>query len=161
MSVSSQTVTLYVGSDHAGFPLKKKLVDYLKETRSGDKFKVEDLGISDEETKCDYPDYAAQVAKKVTESTSDSEIRAGLLVCGTGIGMSIAANKVGGARCALCHDHYTAVLSRQHNDANILAVGSRSTGPDVAKEILDAFLDTEFLGQYHSVRIEKIHQLEH
>ncbi|KAK9768487.1 hypothetical protein K7432_000827 [Basidiobolus ranarum] len=161
MSLSSQNITLYVASDHAGFPLKKILVEYLEKTRSSETFKVEDLGTVSEDKKCDYPDNAAEVGQKVTEETTGSEVKAGLLICGTGIGMSIAANKVAGVRCALCHDHYTAELSRQHNDANILAIGSRTTEPDVAKEILDTYLDSSFLGEYHSIRVKKIHQLEH
>eukprot|EP01126_Amoeba_proteus_P040751 TRINITY_DN4364_c0_g1_i11.p1 TRINITY_DN4364_c0_g1~~TRINITY_DN4364_c0_g1_i11.p1 ORF type:complete len:110 (-),score=17.60 TRINITY_DN4364_c0_g1_i11:313-642(-) len=106
--------------------------------------------------KCDYPD----VAKTLCSRIANGEFERGILLCGTGIGISISANKIPGIRCALCHDHYTAMMSRQHNDANVLALGGRTTGEEVAKEIVDTFLGTEFLGMRHATRVHKISQLE-
>lgn len=82
------------------------------------------------------------------------------MLCGSGIGISIAANKIDGIRCALCHDHYTAKMSRMHNNANVLALGGRTTGPEVAKEMLDVFLEEKFMGQHHTGRVEKLSELE-
>jgi ribose 5-phosphate isomerase B len=107
----------------------------------------------------DYPDYAKLVAEKVLEKT-DGPRPVGILVCGSGIGISIAANKIKGIRCALCHDHYTSLMTRKHNDANILALGGRTTGVEVAKDIVDVFLNTAFEGNQHAVRVAKIHRLE-
>lgn len=83
-----------------------------------------------------------------------------ILMCGSGIGISIAANKIDGIRCALCHDHYTAKMSRMHNNANVIALGGRTTGPEVAKEIVETFLEEDFMGQHHTNRLQKITELE-
>lgn len=114
-----------------------------------------DLGC-DCETSVDYPDYAIPVAEKV----ANGEVDRGILICGTGIGMAIAANKVKGVRCALCHDVYSARLTRQHNDSNVLAMGERVIGPGLAREIAEVWLTTAFEGGRHAKRVEKITQYE-
>ena len=107
-------------------------------------------------TSVDYPDYALPVAEKVAKGEFDR----GILICGTGIGMSIAANKVKGIRCALCHDVYSAKLTRQHNDSNVLAMGERVIGPGLAREIAQAWLTGDFEGGRHANRISKITDYE-
>jgi ribose 5-phosphate isomerase B len=141
----------YAGSDHAGRALKARLVAHLRSL--GDE--VDDLGCHDD-TSVDYPDYAERVARAVA---GDEDAR-GLLVCGTGIGMSIAANKVPGVRAAVVSDAFTAQASRAHNDANVIALGERVTGPGVAEAALAAFRDTPFEGGRHERRIGKIRDLE-
>ena len=143
-------MTVYIGSDHAGFPLKEIIRKHLEERGMA----VEDCGTYSAD-RCDYPDFAEKVARKVVASGSK-----GVLVCGSGIGISIAANKVAGVRCALCHDHYTAVMCRRHNDANIVALGARVIGSDVALDLVDAFFATPFDGAQHTARVAKIHALE-
>ena len=141
----------YAGSDHAGRALKDALVSYLRSL--GDE--VEDLGCRDD-TSVDYPDYAESVARAIA---GDDGAR-GLLVCGTGIGMSIAANKVSGVRAAVVTDPFTAQASRAHNDANVIALGQRVTGQGVAEAALAAFRDTAFEGGRHDRRVDKIRNLE-
>ena len=141
---------IFIGSDHGGFELKEKIKAFLKE--KGVEF--EDLGTFSEES-CDYPDIAKAVAQKVAQTNSK-----GILICGTGIGMSIAANKVKGIRCALCHDAYTAEYSRKHNNANIIAFGGRTTGVEIAKQMVEIFLEEEFEGGRHKRRIDKIAKME-
>jgi len=137
-----------IGSDHGGYELKQEIISLLKE--KGYEFK--DFGCYDR-TSIDYPDVAKPVTKEVIDGTIDK----GILICGTGIGISIAANKVKGIRCALCSDHFSAVATREHNDANVLALGGRTTGPEVAKDIVLAFLTTEFSNdERHQRRINKI-----
>lgn len=139
---------LVIGSDHGGFSLKKELVAHL--ITKG--MTIEDVGCYNEKS-VDYPDIALKVAKKVAGG------KRGILVCGTGIGMSIAANKVKGIRAALCHDEFTARMSREHNDANILALGGRVTKPETAIKMLDIWLATAFLGEKeerHARRVGKI-----
>jgi len=142
---------LAVGADHGGVHLKEVVVRALE--RRGIPFV--DLGTNDVAS-VDYPDFAAKVASGVANGDYDR----GILICGTGIGMSIAANKFFGVRAALCHDTYTARMSRLHNDANILVLGERVTGPGVAEEIVEVWLDTSFEGGRHTVRVEKIHRHE-
>jgi len=142
---------IYVGSDHAGFQLKQELAEYLK----GKGFEVEDLGAFSGE-RVDYPDFAKAVAEKVREDTASR----GLLVCGTGIGMAIAANKVKGVRAANVHDVTEARLARAHNDATIVTVGARTMGPVTAKDVLDTFFSTDFAGGRHVHRVEKITAIE-
>jgi ribose 5-phosphate isomerase B len=142
---------LAVGADHGGVRLKRIVVRALE--RRGIPFV--DLGTNDE-TSVDYPDFAAKVASGVANGDYDR----GILICGTGIGMSIAANKFFGVRAALCHDTYTARMARLHNDANILVLGARVTGPGVAEEIVEVWLDTPFEGGRHTARVEKIHRQE-
>lgn len=138
---------LYIASDHAGFELKEKLTTYL--TKNGVEFI--DLGTNSTES-VDYPVFAKLLAEKVLENTDNK----GVLICGTGIGMSIVANRFKGIRAGLCKDAKTAVLTRQHNDANVLVLAGRSTSACRAKKILDKFLTTEFLGGRHANRINQI-----
>ena len=140
-----------LGADHAGFPLKEDLKGWLI-ARGYD---VVDLGTQSAEA-VDYPDYAAAVGGAVTTGKAER----GVLVCGTGIGMAMAANKVSGIRAAGCADAYTARMSREHNDANVLALGARITGRDAAIEILETWLDAEFAGGRHARRVEKIVELD-
>ena len=139
--------TVAIGSDHAGFDLKQVLAAYLAELG----YEVLDLGTGGPES-VDYPDFGKAVAKAVAAEKA----RFGVLVCGTGIGISIAANRNPQVRAALCHDHMTAELSRRHNDANILALGSRIIGVEVAKDCLRTFLTTPFEGGRHAGRVAKL-----
>lgn len=145
------TYAIAIGSDHAGFDLKQALVQHLSVAGH----RVIDQGPSKAE-RCDYPDFAESVARAVVNGKVDF----GVLVCGSGIGMSIAANKVPGARAALVHDEMTARLARQHNDARIVCLGSRLIGSLVAPAAVDAFLRAEFEGGRHAGRITKIHAIE-
>lgn len=145
-------MALYIGSDHAGFTLKNALRDHLKSKG----FEVTDLGTFDAENKVDYPDIAREVAEKVKGNAGS----AGVLVCGTGIGVAIASNKVKGIRAANVHDVTEARLARQHNDANIVTVGARTLGEETAKEIMDVFTSTAFEGGRHGPRVEKITAIE-
>lgn len=139
-----------LASDHAGLTLKEEIKKFI-----GDKHQVTDFGTYSADS-TDYPDWGYKAAEAVRQGSAD----AGILFCGTGIGMSIAANKVKGIRCAVCHDHLTAVLSRRHNNANMLALGGRTTGVDLAKEIVAAWLCTEFEADRHSGRLDKIRAYE-
>ncbi len=139
------------GSDHAGRALKDQLVEHLR----ANGHEVDDLGTHDD-ARVDYPDYGAAVARRVTEGGAD----VGLCVCGSGIGISIAANKVRGARAALVHDVTTARLAREHNDANVICIGERTTGPETARQCVDAFLAAGFEGGRHVGRLDKISALE-
>ena len=143
--------TIALGADHAGYGLKEALKAWL--INHG--YQVLDLGTHSTES-VDYPDYAALVA----ESLADHKVERGLLICGTGIGMSMAANKVPGVRAALCADLYTARMSREHNDANVLVLGGRLMGADMATDILQAWLQTEFAAGRHARRVEKIADIE-
>ncbi|MEW6606542.1 MAG: ribose 5-phosphate isomerase B [bacterium] len=137
------------GCDHAGIDLKKELIKSLN-------YEYEDVGTYDE-TSVDYPDIGIKVAKKV----SNGEFERGVLICGTGIGMSITANKIPGIRAALCGDTMTARLCREHNDANILVLGAKIVNSQQAKEILKIFLETEFSNEErHIRRLDKIRELE-
>lgn len=140
-----------VGSDHAGFELKQRLVAWLGERGH----QVEDLGVASP-ARSDYPDQAAAVARAVATGAAER----GLLVCGTGVGMAIAANKVRGVRAANCDDLWVARLARAHNDVNVLALGARVVGPGLAEVILEVFLETPFEGGRHAVRVDKIGGLE-
>lgn len=140
---------VFAGSDHAGLPLKKKLLELL--TAWG--HQVEDLG-THTESSCDYPDFAHAVARRVVAEPGTI----GLLTCGSGIGMSIAANRHPGIRAALCHDPLEARLCREHNDANVLVMGGRLLGEEMAAEILRVFLATSFSGGRHVHRIRKIEE---
>lgn len=141
-----------IGCDHGGINLKPVLIDYLK--KKGYEYK--DFGTYSAES-CDYNDYAEPVAKAVVSGEFDR----GILICGTGIGMSIVANKIKGVRCAHCHDVFSAKMTRLHNDANVLAMGERVVGPGLMLEIVDAFLNTGFSGEErHIKRVSKIKALE-
>lgn len=142
---------LAIGSDHGGFELKKHMIAHLESKGIA----VKDYGTYTEES-CDYPD----IAKTVTDAVISGECERGILICGTGIGISIAANKVDGIRAALCSDVFSAKMARQHNNANIVCLGGRVTGRELAFMIVDTFLETEFEGGRHQNRIDKIHALE-
>lgn len=139
-----------IGSDHGGYPLKQEIIKYLKQNN----IDYKDYGCYDEGS-CDYPVYAKAVANAVVEGVCDK----GILICGTGIGISIAANKIKGIRCALCHDCFSAQATREHNDANVLAMGARVIGAGLAVKIVDEFLKTEFSNdQRHINRIRQIEE---
>lgn len=142
---------LAIGCDHGGFELKNHIMKHLEER--GTAFK--DFGCYDENS-CDYPD----IAKTVCEAVAVGECENGILVCGTGIGMSIAANKVNGIRAALCTDVYSAKMTKQHNNSNVICLGGRVTGRELAFMIVDTWLDETFLGGRHQNRIDKISELE-
>ena len=137
----------YIATDHAGYVIK----DFVKEYIASKAHNIIDLG-PDSADRVDYPDFA----KKCAEAVAEDKGSFGILICGTGIGISIAANKVPGIRAALCHDAYTAAMSRAHNDANILAFGERVVGKGVIESIIDAFCETKFEGGRHAGRVEKI-----
>ena len=145
------SAVLAIGCDHGGFELKNEIRDHLTERG----FEVEDFGIT-ELQKVDYPEIALKVAKAVAGGKCDR----GILVCGTGIGMSIAANKVKGIRAAVCSDHFSAKYTRLHNDANILCMGGRVVGPGVGLELADLFVDTEYEGGRHAKRVAMIADIE-
>ena len=136
---------VFLASDHAGFELKNEL----KEAIKGLGYEVVDLGTNDKNS-VDYPDYAHLLASKLEPNCY------GVLVCGTGIGISIAANRHENVRCALCHDEFTARLAREHNDANVIAFGARVIGAGVAISAVEEFLKTEFAGGRHERRVKKI-----
>ncbi|GAA4874299.1 ribose 5-phosphate isomerase B [Paenibacillus vulneris] len=141
-----------IGADHAGFRLKDELVGYIESLGH----QVADMGYNSTDS-VDYPDYAIAVCDQVVSGQADK----GILVCGTGIGMTIAANKVPGIRCALVHDLFSAKATREHNDTNVLAMGERVIGPGVAQEIVKVWLETEFSqGERHQNRINKVKALE-
>jgi ribose 5-phosphate isomerase B len=137
--------------DHAGFTLKEELKAFLKTID----MEPIDMGTFDEHP-VDYPDWGAFVAEKI----SKGELEKGILICGTGIGMSIVANKFKGVRAALINDLYTCRFSREHTDANVLVIGARIVGTDLAKEIVKVWLNTPFAGGRHKKRLEKIERLE-
>jgi ribose 5-phosphate isomerase B len=143
--------TIALGADHAGFELKEALKAWLIDHG----YQVLDYGTHSTES-VDYPDYAAQVA----EAVANQKVERGVLVCGTGIGMAMAANKVPGVRAALCHDLYAARMSREHNDANVLTLGGRLMGPEMALDILRIWIETEFAGGRHRRRVDKIDDIE-
>jgi ribose 5-phosphate isomerase B len=140
-----------IGSDHAGFQLKSLVADILRAAGIA----VEDLG-TDDVSSVDYPDFAHRVAAAVAGGTAER----GVLICGTGIGMSMAANRHPGVRAALCHDAYTAEMARRHNDANVLCLGARVVGEGVAEQVLRIFLETPFEGGRHQRRVDSIERLQ-
>ena len=140
--------SIAIAADHAGFDLKSKLVEDLQ--ASG--YDVQDLGTNDATTSVDYPDFGRAVAEAVTSGKAER----GVVVCGTGIGISIAANRHAGVRAALCHDETSARLCREHNDANVLALGARLIGEVVAKDCVRTFLNTEYAGERHARRVAKL-----
>ena len=140
-----------MASDHGGFALKQAVAAYLQERGH----QVEDFGCHSTES-CDYPDFAGAAAKAVASGACER----GIVVCSTGIGISIAANKVSGVRCALCGDLFSVEMTRRHNDANMLALGAGITGPLMARQIVTAFLTHEFEGGRHQRRIDKMMSAE-
>jgi ribose 5-phosphate isomerase B len=141
-------VKLAIGADHGGFELKQEVIKYLQTVKT---VEVSDFGAASKDS-VDYPDYG----KKVSEAVSNKAVDRGILICGTGIGMSIVANRYPKVRAALCHDHFTARMSRLHNDANILVMGERVIGRGVALEVVKTWLETEFEGGRHQLRLDKI-----
>jgi ribose 5-phosphate isomerase B len=138
---------IVIGSDHAGFALK----EIIKEFLAGLNVSVSDIGAYSDQS-VDYPDFAAKVAQKI----ASGDFSRGILICGTGIGMSMAANRFPAVRAALCNDLFSAVMSRRHNDANILVMGGRVIGSELAKEIVRAWIETPFEGGRHQKRIDKM-----
>lgn len=140
-----------ITGDHAGMTLRNEAISVLEELG----YEYEDAG-ADCTNSVDYPDYGIPAAERV----ANGEFDRGIFVCGTGIGISISANKVKGIRCALVHDVFSAKATREHNDANVLAMGERVIGPGLAREIIYAFLTTDFEGGRHANRVEKISNYE-
>jgi ribose 5-phosphate isomerase B len=140
-----------IACDHGALTLKEHLKAYLE----GKGISCKDFGTHTPDS-CDYPDFAVPAARAV----ASGECEKGIVLCTTGIGVSIAANKVKGVRCALCHEPYSAEMTRRHNDANVLAMGAGVTGTNLAERIVDAFLTTEFEGGRHQRRVDKINALE-
>jgi ribose 5-phosphate isomerase B len=140
-----------IGSDHAGFGLKEDVLGLLK----GHNIDIVDCGTNSVES-VDYPDFGA----RVSELVSSGEVDRGILICGTGLGMSMVANKYPGVRAALCNDLFSAKMSRLHNDANILVLGGRVIGKDLAAEIVKVWLTTPFEGERHLKRLQKIKNIE-
>jgi len=138
---------IIIGCDHAGFALKELIKDYLSALNCT----PEDCGAYSEDS-VDYPDIGMQVARKV----SSGEYARGILICGTGIGMSMVANRFAAVRAALCNDIFSAIMSRRHNNANILVMGGRVIGPELAREIVRAWLETPFEGGRHQRRVDKM-----
>ena len=140
-----------IGNDHGGFELKQEIIKHLKER----KLEFKDFGTNSTDS-TDYPVYA----KKVANAILDGECDKGILICGTGIGISITANRMAGIRAAVCSDCYSAQSTREHNDANILALGGRVVGPGLAIKIVDTFLDTPYSGEErHNKRINLIDEI--
>ena len=140
-----------LGCDHGGYDLKKHAIKVLE----GLGHEIEDFGCHSKES-CDYPDFGGAAAKAVAEGTCDR----GIVICTTGIGISITANKVKGVRCAHCADCLQAEMTRRHNDANMMAIGAGFTGPNMAERMVEVFLSTEFEGGRHARRVEKMMALE-
>lgn len=140
-----------IGNDHAAVELKQEIKIYLEEMGH----QVVDLGVNSNES-CNYPEYGAAVGHAVVDGEADC----GVLICGTGVGISIAANKVKGVRAAVCSEPVTARLVKEHNNANIIAFGARIVGSEMAKAIVDAYLGAEFLGGRHQTRVDLIHAIE-
>ncbi len=140
-------IKIAIGSDHGGFNLKETIKKHLEEKG----YEVKDYGTYSTAS-CDYPVYAKAVAKSVAKGENDK----GIIVCGSGIGVSIAANKVKGVRAALCHESHSAMLSRLHNNANVLCLGERITGESLALDIVDVWLKSEYEGGRHQKRIDML-----
>ena len=142
---------IVIANDHAAVDMKFEIKKYIEEMG----FEVIDVGI-DKVERCDYPDFAYAACKKII----DGDATLGVLICGTGIGMSISANKVKGIRACACSESYSARLSREHNNANVVCFGARVVGIETAKEIVKAFLNAEFQGLHHIARVDKIMAIE-
>ena len=140
-----------LGSDHGGYSLKQHVIAHLEERG----ISYQDFGCYSTES-CDYPDFGRAAAQAV----ADGSCQLGIVICTTGIGISMAANKVKGIRCALCSEPLSAEMTRRHNDANMLALGGGMIGPNMAARIVDAFLDTDFEGGRHQRRVDKISAIE-
>ena len=143
---------IYIGADSAGYPLKEEVKAYL----SGLGYEVHDMG-TDSTASCHYPEFAAAVCENVQKNLDGSF---GILICGTGIGMSMCANKHKGIRAAVCSDTFSARMTRCHNDANLLCIGARVIGSCLAMDIVDIFLENEFEGGRHKTRVDMMMELE-
>ncbi len=143
--------TVYIACDHAALHMKNDIIGYLNDK----KYNVEDLGPYTPGS-VDYPEYAEKVAKAVVEDKDSL----GILICGTGIGMSIAANKVKGIRAAACSEVFSAIMTRKHNNANVLCMGARVIGIETAKMMVDGFLEAEYEGERHQRRVDMVLDLE-
>ena len=141
-----------IGNDHAAVEMKQEIAEYLK----GKGYEVVNYGTDTYES-CNYPEYGEKVGRAV----ASGEVDLGILICGTGVGISLAANKVKGIRAVVCSEPYSAKLSRQHNNTNILAFGARVIGIEMAKMIVDEWLNAEFLGGRHQTRVDMIMDIEH
>jgi len=148
-----KSMKIAIASDHAGYDLKMLVVEHLKGRGISE---VADLGTDTNKTSVDYPDYA----KKVSQVVLSDKGCLGILICGTGIGMSISANKIKGIRAAHASDPYSSKMAKRHNDANVLCIGSRVVGPGLAFEIIDQWIDAEYEDGRHQKRVEKIEDLE-
>ena len=144
-------IVVALGCDHAALDMKGIIKTHLESKG----YVITDVGTYGPES-CDYPDFAFKVANEVANRKAEK----GIIICGTGIGVAIAANKVHGIRCATCNDLFTAEMTRRHNDANVLAFGARVVGSEVAKRIADIFLETPFEGGRHAERVQKIMDIE-
>lgn len=144
--------TIYIGADSAGYMLKEEIKKYVE----GRGYVTVDCG-TDSDASCHYPIFAGKVCEGVQ---SDLDGSFGILICGTGVGMSMCANKYKGIRAALCSDTYSAKMTRRHNDANVLCMGARVIGSCLAQDIVDSFLDNEFEGGRHAVRVEMMMEIE-
>ncbi len=142
-----------IGCDHGGYNLKMSVIEYLKKID----VEVIDFGTDNDKDSVDYPEFAKEVCKRVV----DKDVDFGILVCGTGIGMSIAANKIDGIRCAVLSDTFSARMTKMHNDANVISLGERVLGKGLAIDIVKAYMSVEFEGGRHQNRIEKVMELEH
>ena len=142
---------IYIGCDHGGYDLKLEILSFIKDEL---KLEIKDMGCFSRDS-VDYPDIARTVCDEINKNKG-----MGILICGTGIGISIAANKIDGIRCALCSEEYSAKMTRKHNDANVLALGGRTIGVELAKSIVETFFSTDFEGGRHQKRVEKICGLE-
>lgn len=142
---------IVIANDHAAVNMKFKIKDYLEEKG----YSVINVGVDNAEP-VDYPDYAYKACEKIV----NREVDFGILICGTGIGMSIAANKIKGIRACACSEALSARLTREHNDANVICFGERVIGIETAKEIVNAFIDAEFIGKHHLDRVKKIVAIE-
>jgi len=151
-SAEGEGVKLAIGCDHGGLELKEEIVKFIKSIKN---IELADYGTMNRDS-VDYPDFGEKVAGAVAAGAVDR----GILICGTGIGMSIVANRYPKVRAALCHDHFTAQMSRLHNDANVLVMGERVVGKGVALEIVKTWLETEFEGGRHQKRLDKIREIE-
>lgn len=142
---------IVIGNDHAALTMKNVILPYVKELG----FDVINVGI-DVPDRCDYPDFAYAACKKIVDKEADL----GILICGTGIGMSIAANKVKGIRAAACSESFSARMAREHNDCNVICIGERVIGIETARDIIRTFLTSEFKNAHHTARVKKIMDIE-
>lgn len=142
---------IVIGNDHAALTMKNVILAYVKELG----FDVINVG-TDTPDRCDYPDYAYAACKKIIDKEADL----GILICGTGVGMSIAANKVKGIRACACSESFSARMSREHNDANVICIGERVIGIETARDIVKTFLNSEFQNAHHTARVKKIMDIE-